>query len=76
MSRVKGRKDGVHFGEGYFGITKILEGKRKRDGSVQFKVEWMGSLTRDWVSEDALCRKSCKLLFCFICFNTCRFYSS
>ena len=76
MSRVKGRKDGVPLEEGYFAITKIVGGKRNRDGTVQFKVEWMGSLTRDWVPEDALCRKSCKLLFRFICFNTCRFYSS
>jgi len=65
MSRVKGRKDGVHLEEGYFAITTIVGGKRNRDGTVQFKVEWTGSLTRDWVSEDALCRDSCKLLFCF-----------
>ena len=85
IMRVKGRKRRwvhikrkrwVHIKDGYYAITKILERKRTRDGSIICKVEWVGSLTTDWVSEDALCRKSCKLLFCFICFNTCRFYSS
>ena len=66
--RVKGRKRWVyikrkrwvHIKDGYYAITKILERKRKRDGSIICKVEWVGSLTIDWVSEDALCGKSCK----------------
>jgi len=70
IMRVKGRKHWVHIKDGYYAINKILERKRKRDVSIICKVEWAGSLTTDWVSEDALCRKSCKLLFCFICFNT------
>ena len=70
MSRVEGREDFVLLEDGYYAITTILGRKRKRDGTVQCKVEWMGSLTTDWVPEDALCRDSCKLLFFFIFFNT------
>ena len=51
MSRVEGRKDGVHLEDGYNAITTILGRKRKCDGTVQCKVEWMGSLTTDWVPE-------------------------
>ena len=32
-------------------MTRILGRKRKRDGTVQYRVEWMGSLTTDWVPE-------------------------
>ena len=63
MSKVEGREDFVHLGDGYYAITRILERKRKHDGTVQCRVEWMGSLTTDWVPEDALCRDSCELLF-------------
>ena len=66
MSRVEGRKDGVHLEDGYNAITTILGRKRKCDGTVQCKVEWMGSLTTDWVPEDALCRESSMLLFFYL----------
>ena len=49
MSKVEGRKDFVLLGDGYYAITRILGRKRKRDGTVQYRVEWMGSLTTDWV---------------------------
>jgi len=68
MSR-EGRKDflvaAIIDGDVYYAIDRIL-GKRKRDGTFQYRVKWTRSSTTDWVPEDALCRGSCELLFFYL----------